>query len=86
MEVGQEVKIIMIRQRCNKCGEEYMETDGNIVLCSFPLEFPHVCSNCGFKEIYRKKYPYQITITVSEEKELTTFQWKQNFVEKKWST
>lgn len=51
-----------------------METDGNIVLCSFPHEFPHVCSNCGFKEIYHKKYPYQMTIPVSEEKELTTFQ------------
>ena len=40
MEVGQEVKIIMIRQRYNKCREWYMETDGNIVLCSFPPEFP----------------------------------------------
>ena len=85
MEVGQEVKIIMVRQRWDKCREAYRETDGNI-LCAFPPKCPHVCSNCGFKEIYRKKYPYQMMIPVSEEKELTTFQWKQNFVEKKWST
>lgn len=73
MEVGQEIKIIMVRQRCDKCGEGYMETDGNI-LCSFPPKFPHVCSNCGFKKIYRKKYPYQMMIPVCEEKEFSKFQ------------
>lgn len=31
MEVGQEVKIIMVYQRCDKCGEGYMEP-GDIVL------------------------------------------------------
>ena len=32
MEVGQEVKIIMVYQRCDKCGEGYMETNGNVLL------------------------------------------------------
>lgn len=72
MEVGQEVKIIMVYQRCDKCGEGYMETNGNVLL-SYPPQFPHICNNCGYREKYHKKYPYQMTIPVSEEKELTTF-------------
>lgn len=73
MEVGQEVKIIMVYQMCDKCGEGYMEPR-DIVLTSYPPLYPHMCTKCGYSENYTKRYPYQITIPVSEEKELTTFQ------------
>ena len=73
MEVGQEVKIIMVYQKCDKCGEGYMEQNGNVLL-SYPPLYPHTCTKCGHSANYTKRYPCQITIAVSEEKELTTFQ------------
>mgnify|MGYP004533540091 FL=1 len=72
MEVGQEVKIIMVRQKCDKCGKGYMEP-GDIVLTSYPPLYPHTCTKCGYSENYTKRYPYQMTIPVSEEKELGDF-------------
>ena len=45
----------------------------NIVLTSYPPLYPHTCTKCGYGTNYIKRYPYQMTIPVSEEKELTTF-------------
>ena len=35
-----------------------MEKDGNIVLTSYPPQFPHKCSYCGNRENYTVQYPY----------------------------
>ena len=63
----------MVYQKCDKCREGYMESNGNVLL-SYPPLYPHACTKCGYSANYTKRYPYQITIPVSEEKELTTFQ------------
>lgn len=58
MEIKREVKSIEIDMKCDKCGDAFMRYDGTGVLMSNPPQYPHVCSLCGNKENYRKKYPY----------------------------
>ena len=53
-----EVKTYEINMRCDKCGKGYMQPIGNIVLATYPLQYPHECSECGHREDYTVKYPY----------------------------
>lgn len=58
MEVENEVKTIIIRMQCDKCGKGFMEPYGGAVLMSNPPLYPHKCSCCGHTENYTVQYPY----------------------------
>lgn len=58
-EVKYQVKTFLIDMKCDKCGEGYMRPVGNVVLTSYPLQYPHECDVCGFRENYTKTYPYE---------------------------
>ena len=58
MEVESEVKTVLVKMKCEKCGEGFMGKDGSVVFPSFPPQFPHKCNNCGHIENYTKQYPY----------------------------
>ena len=57
-EVKSEVKTFEIDMVCNKCGQGSMRPYGNIVLTTYPIQYPHQCTNCGNIENYTVKYPY----------------------------
>ena len=53
----QKMQPIQITLHCDKCNEE-MKWDGRC-LTTKPVQYPHVCTNCGNKQnIFGKKYPY----------------------------
>ena len=57
-EIKSEVKTFQIDMVCDKCGQGYMLPAGNIVLATYPIQYPHQCTNCGNVENYIIKYPY----------------------------
>ena len=63
MEVEYDAKPVLVKMKCDKCKEGFMEKDGNIVLTSYPPQFPHKCSCCGYRENYIKQYPYVKYVT-----------------------
>ena len=67
MEVEYDVKTVLVRMKCDKCKEGFMEKDGNIILTSYPPRFPHKCNYCGHRENYTVQYPYTKSILKGEE-------------------
>lgn len=61
-----EVKTFEVDMICEKCNKGHMRPVGNIVLTTYPLQYPHECDNCGHVENYTKKYPYTIYEGTSE--------------------
>lgn len=59
-EVKYEVKTFKVEMKCDKCGKGYMRPTGNVALATYPLQYPHECTNCGHIEIYTRKYPYEV--------------------------
>lgn len=57
-EERREVKTFEVDMICDKCGKGFMRPAGNIVLATYPIQYPHECTNCGNRENYTKKYPY----------------------------
>ena len=57
-EEKHEVKTFEVDMICEKCNIGHMRPVGNIVLTTYPIQYPHECDNCGHTEIYTKKYPY----------------------------
>lgn len=53
-----EVRTFVVDMLCDKCGEGYMRPEGNIVLTTYPLQYPHRCNRCGYTRSFIKKYPY----------------------------
>ena len=51
-----EVKTFEERLYCDKCGEEMKFT--GMALCSYPMQYPHQCPNCGHRETTMVQYPY----------------------------
>ena len=45
-----------VRMVCDKCGAGYMMPTGE-VMTTFPLKYPHKCSQCGFLDSYLDVYP-----------------------------
>lgn len=58
MEVEYDAKPVLVKMKCDKCKEGFMEKDGNIVFPSYPPQFSHKCSCCGNRENYTVQYPY----------------------------
>lgn len=57
MEEREEVKPVIVRYKCSKCNEGYMQRT-DTVLTSNPPQFPHTCSKCGYNEIFLIMYPH----------------------------
>ena len=61
-ELKQEVKTYMISKICD-CGGVFQYESNNIMLATYPPQYPHICSFCGkinnFNCIYPKiEYEY----------------------------
>ena len=54
----EESKVITVKMKCDKCGKGFMESVG-ISYHTSPMQYQHKCTNCGYKENYFTKYPYQ---------------------------
>ena len=59
-EVKNEVKTYEINMVCDKCRQGYMLPVGNIVFTTYPIQYPHQCTNCGNIENYTIQYPYTV--------------------------
>lgn len=57
-EVKSEVKTFEIDMVCDKCGKGVMRPTGNALLLTYPIQYPHQCTNCGNIDIYTVQYPY----------------------------
>lgn len=68
-EVKHEVKAYIVDMICNECGKGYMRPIGNVALTSYPLQYPHQCSECGCVKTYTKTYPYEFNEYWMEEEE-----------------
>ena len=42
--------------KCDECEKGYMKPTGDIVCCC-PPKFPHSCTECGAKLMFRERYP-----------------------------
>ena len=58
-EIEHEVKTYTIRYLCDECGKGWMKPTG-MTLTSYPLQYPHVCSECGRNDTFWDKYPKTI--------------------------
>lgn len=57
MEEISYLKPVMVKMKCDKCGEGYMKRSDNTVLLSNPPKYNHVCDKCGNRTRYTKSYP-----------------------------
>lgn len=57
MEIREELKTYRVKKICPKCKQGEMKPVENIVLSSYPAQYPHHCDMCGHSEVYRKCYP-----------------------------
>jgi len=60
-----EVKCVMKRLYCDKCGTE-MRIQG-FVFASDPPQYPYECPQCGYKETASDSYPRIDYVEVEEE-------------------
>ena len=60
-----EVKCVMKKLYCDKCGTE-MRTQG-FVLTSYPPQYPYECQQCGYHETTSDSYPRIDYVEVEEE-------------------
>jgi len=56
-EVKREVKTHRIYYICDKCKKGRMEPTDDMLFLVYPPLYPHVCSYCGEKKEFWKKYP-----------------------------
>ena len=74
MELVQEAKVLLVHMQCEECNEGFMEedeTDMNVILATYPPQYPHKCNKCGYVENYFKCYPHQMLVPVGELRDLT---------------
>lgn len=53
-EVKQHVRTYRTKMICD-CGGEMIAED--IILPTYPAQYPHTCNKCGKREVYDKRYP-----------------------------
>ena len=64
--------LITVKQRCDKCKKGYMErTNPYITLTTYPAQYTHKCTNCGYVQNYTKTYPYSEVVSEEEYKRMT---------------
>lgn len=64
MEMIAEAKTIIVYMICDKCKKGKMMPNGNVVLTTFPEQYPHKCDNCGKVVSYHIKYPYHKLVPI----------------------
>lgn len=72
-ELVEEAKtlIVIVKMKCEKCGEGLMEKFGNTVLATYPPQYPHKCNKCGKVENYPVEYPYMRCVPIEMLREPT---------------
>lgn len=65
-EIIYEVKTYEVEMCCDECGEGLMRPCGNIILTTYPVQYPHQCTKCGHIANYTVKYPYTLTKKIEE--------------------
>ena len=58
MEVVAETKVLTVHMKCDQCGEGFMVMDGDIVLTTYPAQYPHKCNKCGYRKTFDRMYPF----------------------------
>lgn len=58
MEVVADTKVLTVHMKCEKCDKGYMIMDGNIVLTTYPAQYPHKCNKCGCRKTFDRMYPF----------------------------
>lgn len=53
-EVKKPVQEYVIHAMC-ECGGEFII--GDVVLTTYPVQYPHICNKCGKKATFDKRYP-----------------------------
>ena len=48
---------VLVKMKCDKCGNGYMKRDDSIILLTSPPQYEHNCEKCGHRETYYKSYP-----------------------------
>ena len=49
---------------CDRCGKGKMKPYGNIIITTFPEQYPHKCDSCGYEENYHIRYPYHKLVPI----------------------
>jgi len=59
METNFEVKTVGVEYTCDKCeeGEMFHQEGRDTMLLTDPPRFEHVCTKCGYKQTFLKRYP-----------------------------
>ena len=58
-EVVAYARPIIVDMECDECKNGLMRlTTDNIMLASYPPQYPHKCTNCGHVTNYNCTYPY----------------------------
>ena len=58
MEVVADTKVLTVHMKCDECKEGYMVMDGDIVLTTYPAQYPHKCNKCGHRKTFNRMYPF----------------------------
>lgn len=60
-KMAAEAKPVIITYICDKCGKGEMKRDfSKGVPMTNPVQYPHVCSECGAEDYFYTTYPYHI--------------------------
>lgn len=62
-ELVAESKVLQVFMGCDKCKKGEMRPSGT-VLPTYPPQFPHKCTVCGFQCNYPHQYPYQRVVAI----------------------
>lgn len=70
MEMVADAKTLIVHMICDKCGKGKMIPHGNIVLTTYPEQYPHQCDNCGYMDNYPMRYPYHKLVPIETLREM----------------
>lgn len=59
METKIEVKSYKVDYNCPKCETGFLRSTG-MALTTYPMQYPHKCSNCDYMETFKVTYPHII--------------------------
>jgi len=57
MEEISYLKPVLVKMKCDKCGNGYMKRANDTILLTSPPQYEHICEKCGHRETYCKSYP-----------------------------
>lgn len=57
MEVEARTRLIEVRNRCDRCNDGFMKPTGAVYIKNGITNYEHKCPHCGYKALYRVRYP-----------------------------